>query len=274
MSYNISITTPKPINNCIFRRMTSPTYSLTSDLVVPEWASLEVRKSANDKVYVACVGNTVVGYCVFTSGWHFGEKKTSECIDVGSIEYLEVHPDYRRRGIAKGFLDILEKSFPSKSFVVESLKKAYSFYDAVGFTLFFMDYGTEQCTLIRAAGDLIPETLYDLYEMSYFYEPSEHNFLMGCRWSELQKRWIRPGRSYAEELLAVSREPWEIETVAVQTPELQRIALAGEPDVILKITSPDMTITDSLSEELIGYTYDCICAIREHSLCIDCPNDL
>lgn len=250
----------------------TPTHSLVSDLAIPEWSSFLVTTYSNIEAYVASLGNVVVGYCIFTSNWCVGEENPSECVDVGSIQSLEVHPDYRRQGIAKGLMDILQSSFPSKSFVVQPLRQAHCFYDALGFTVLFMDYGPEQCTLIRAAGGLSAQRLYDLYEMSDFYSETANNFLMGCRWSESQKRWIWPGRSYAEELLAVSENPSEIERVTIQTPELQRIALAAEPDVIFKIACPDMTVTDSFSEELSCYTCNCVCAIRTHSLCVECPS--
>lgn len=254
--------------------MSSIIYGYTTSLALPAWSSFERKDFSDTKICTAHIDDVLVAYCEFTTCWVFkemSEDPETADVNVGSIEYLEVHPDYRRRGIATELLTHLYSEFPDKTFVAEIVDSARDFYAAAGFVLFFKDYGSEQCTVIRGAGGLDVEQLYWSYEMSHFYEDSENDFLMGCVWSGSEERWIRPNRSYVEEKEAVASDPWEIETVAVQTPELQRIALEQLDDAIIRIRNPDKEVTDALSEQLRHYIEDCHCSEREHSLCIPCP---
>jgi GNAT superfamily N-acetyltransferase len=259
--------------------------SYVNRIFVPDWTTFRYEPGTTlygEKFLSATLEGRLIGYASFVEGNRgINELK----FDVITLEHIEVHHDFRRRGIARDIINRIINDYPSSTIILKSSSRiplgildavsdddVYAFYASLGFVLFYKNYGNEVCTLARPAPKV------DLQMMFYCYSETDRceieveiDDMLGCRWDQQERRWINMDRSYDQEIAGVQSNPWEIRTVVKQTPELQRLALQGEPDVIMWITHPDKEVTDEMMDELCYHVETCQCEIQAHSIYKSCP---
>jgi GNAT superfamily N-acetyltransferase len=154
------------------------------------------------------------------------------------IGQLEVHPNYRRQGIATELFKTMLKDCPDKNLYLEcgGDEYTYQFYARLGFCYFFKDVADEIYHFIRPV-DAIEKIMQCFKEQNIFH-PTDNITYAGCIWSPTERRFINTHRLDHEELVAVNENPWEIYSVRKQTLQLQWAAVMVDPHSIMLITNP------------------------------------
>ena len=224
----------------------SPFHVVASTETVPiDWSSLNGRANTTKKVtpsFSVYDNDILVGYCIIYRGPYFFDEYKTIMVTINS---LEVHPDYQRRGIATQLMNKVVDENPDVHIVLETTANALPFYASCGFKVLYLQpalYSGD--TLIKAIDGL------NVKEFALSREDCEDEdgdymdtSKAGCVWVDSQSRFVDMDRSYEQELFDVRcGSEYEIETVVVQTPELQLLALnvcnGLVEDVVYYITNP------------------------------------
>jgi len=213
-----------------------------SSFKYPPWSGFEHGTFGGSKlkpIYYAMDEGKLMGYLIVSEAYY-----QFDTIPVFmEIDRLEVHPDYRRRGIATTLMNRLFQDYQENNFWLEPYDEPaiLAFYAQMGFCLLFEDRGTESIYLTKLAekpgNDL--RTIVEEFNDHPAFEPSFDTDFAGCVWSSKEMRFVNYDRTtYQEEIEAVKKDPWQIRSVKHQTLELQRLAITGEPWTLQYIPKP------------------------------------
>ncbi len=156
------------------------------------------------------------------------------------IDRLEVHPDYRRMGIATTLMNRMFQDYQEKNFLVKPYNESavLAFYAQMGFCLLYDDGGSGGFCLTKLAKGFDLRSIVLEFNDHPYFEPAFDTDFSGCVWSLEEMRFVNYDRTIQEEIEAVKKDPIQIRSVKCQTLELQRLAVTEDPWIILYILKP------------------------------------
>ncbi len=213
------------------------TYKVTDEIFHnQEWSSLRwntLPSTLYESIYIICDNDKRIGSIGDSSV--VTEPKYLNSDYILEICFLEVHPDYRRQGIATSLINLVFTDYPKHGFVLDSTNGALPFYAKTGFKLLYQDMGDERYTLIKSEIDF--NLVINELEVHPEFEHVNDVSRVGCIWDSDEARFVNENRTYKKEIQEVIEDYYVIRSVKKQTEELQILSIKTNSEAFYYITT-------------------------------------
>jgi GNAT superfamily N-acetyltransferase len=157
----------------------------------PTWSAFTRAKTflcaKPQAIYATFKDREVQGFLTVKKSYYQGDGSIAPFME---IVQLEVHPDYRRKGIGSKLMQRLFADCAGYNFYLEcgGDQSLHTFYAKLGFCYFFKNEGIGVLHFMKLI-DPLDQVMHCFHQQEVFY-PEDNTDYAGCVWSAQEKRFI------------------------------------------------------------------------------------